>query len=1002
MSEELMNSEYKINSILNRINNDIKIVKSNDGSILKFKEDKLDYVFKTLDNGLPILFIEDSLAVLSEVYMNVKVGHNNNPHDFEGLAHFLEHMLFMGSKKYPNIDLYSRLVTKCHGSANAYTADDTTMYYFTSGSNTVFDILDVFCNFFVEPLLDPKYVNKEISAVDYEHQKNLASHSFRKWTLIDKFISDDVNSRFRTGDRSSLKKEGIVEALKTFYLKFYTVDRMMLIIVHNRIDQKFIDKVSKVFSIISPRKSDMPAELERYPVHINKVDGYEIIRAHRISDGHNMTIRFFLPDTIKNRKIIDTSYYVLSYLLNHRGRKSLYKLLLDLQLIKNVVSTIGSIYTVDTGYDVVVTLTDLGLKNYQIVIMIILGYLNKIKLHAEPIFLKYMKEMQRLNILSIKTMDRSRGSEVANTVIDILNSYGTDIRYIRIFDILEDVDEMKNHFIKTLDHMILDTELRMKIILMSNTFDASKYSDIDVHYKLKYDKIIEKFNPINLQKYFDVEYLMPELNPYIPKTSKIIIPVPSPVFVTEKTRDVNKLDDPNEYIKLDSDVGNYYYLLKTNDFNTYHAYGSFTINFEALSYELDPVDYMILYVYMLLVTEIHKPEVYLSSVAENSVELELLSRSLRITFGSFDSNVLKTIETYLGWFFKDLLVINENEYTRLYESIRDSILNVAKAEPYTRLYNELAEFVNPKGSITHKQLLDVYTMFEPKAMKNNSNPIKFSNLQERALNLMNKGSIRGVMGGSIKLDTAQNIIKLFDSYFVHKKAFKIRRIENIELTASDDSDVAYIEKILTIKNQDLENKNIGIIYAIHLGEFVRSEYDPDTNPFVIREPMAYLAIADMINDRFFNTMRTEKELGYFVRAGITSIDDSGVDNLFLKFEIQTREPDILSIIQKYINTELIKVVSEFKELDLQSYIENEIEHIISDPANMFEKISLAEAIQSNLTYAELDSIGTSVFLNRLRSLDILRELKKLNIKYIMDLIENAIHIKTRYCVMIVP
>ena len=69
MSEELMNSEYKINSILNRINNDIKIVKSNDGSILKFKEDKLDYVFKTLDNGLPILFIEDSLAVLSEVYM---------------------------------------------------------------------------------------------------------------------------------------------------------------------------------------------------------------------------------------------------------------------------------------------------------------------------------------------------------------------------------------------------------------------------------------------------------------------------------------------------------------------------------------------------------------------------------------------------------------------------------------------------------------------------------------------------------------------------------------------------------------------------------------------------------------------------------------------------------------------------------------------------------------------------------------------------------------------
>jgi len=38
--------------------------------------------------------------------MNVNTGTFNDPKETEGIAHFLEHMLFMGSKKYPGPDTY--------------------------------------------------------------------------------------------------------------------------------------------------------------------------------------------------------------------------------------------------------------------------------------------------------------------------------------------------------------------------------------------------------------------------------------------------------------------------------------------------------------------------------------------------------------------------------------------------------------------------------------------------------------------------------------------------------------------------------------------------------------------------------------------------------------------------------------------------------------------------------------------------------------------------------
>lgn len=62
--------------------------------------------------------------------MNVNVGAFSDPDDIPGLAHFLEHMLFMGTEKYPKESEYTEYLTSHGGVSNAYTAADHTNYYF--------------------------------------------------------------------------------------------------------------------------------------------------------------------------------------------------------------------------------------------------------------------------------------------------------------------------------------------------------------------------------------------------------------------------------------------------------------------------------------------------------------------------------------------------------------------------------------------------------------------------------------------------------------------------------------------------------------------------------------------------------------------------------------------------------------------------------------------------------------------------------------------------------
>ena len=98
--------------------------------IIKSPNDQRDYRYVLLDNGLKVVLISDPQADKSAAAMAVFRGSSDEPEARPGLAHFLEHMLFIGTEKYPEADGYFSFVQAHGGNSNAYTGFDHTNYFF--------------------------------------------------------------------------------------------------------------------------------------------------------------------------------------------------------------------------------------------------------------------------------------------------------------------------------------------------------------------------------------------------------------------------------------------------------------------------------------------------------------------------------------------------------------------------------------------------------------------------------------------------------------------------------------------------------------------------------------------------------------------------------------------------------------------------------------------------------------------------------------------------------
>jgi insulysin len=293
-----------------------------------------DRTFKygILPNKLKYTIIYDKHSDTSNVVMSVKTGSLYEPLEFMGLAHFLEHMLFMGSRKYKDEDYFSTKLKEYGGSSNAYTDNYHTVYYFDVISNNLENIIDIFSRFFIDPLFDINSVSREINAVNSEHLKNY-NNDF--WILRQLILNltdkKHIANRFSTGSHETLGRDihKVRDAMIKFYNTYYFANNMTLTIQSNK-PIKDIEKIIKnSFGSIKNKKVSHPI------VPIKKFNSFNNEYQLQTVRDSDSIIYFWECEEFneyKDNKIID----IISNAIELNCKNNLQNKLIETQLVSNI------------------------------------------------------------------------------------------------------------------------------------------------------------------------------------------------------------------------------------------------------------------------------------------------------------------------------------------------------------------------------------------------------------------------------------------------------------------------------------------------------------------------------------------------------------------------------------------------------------------------------------------------------------------------------------------
>ncbi len=184
-----------------------------------------------LDNQLEVYLISDPEAKQSAAALSVEVGSWHDPKEHPGMAHFLEHMLFMGTEAFPDETEYPRYISDHGGFYNAFTMDDRTVYYFSVDEDAFEGALNRFSHFFTDPLLDPSCIERERHAVDHEHAGKKENDYLRLIRVLEETGNPaHPHALYSCGNFESLSQVTTTE-LQNWFKEHYSAHRMRLAIV---------------------------------------------------------------------------------------------------------------------------------------------------------------------------------------------------------------------------------------------------------------------------------------------------------------------------------------------------------------------------------------------------------------------------------------------------------------------------------------------------------------------------------------------------------------------------------------------------------------------------------------------------------------------------------------------------------------------------------------------------------------------------------------------------
>ncbi|XP_077297857.1 insulin-degrading enzyme-like isoform X2 [Arctopsyche grandis] len=490
-------------------------------SIIKSPEDKREYRGIQLKNRLKVLLVSDPTTDKSAAALNVNVGYLSDPDNIPGLAHFCEHMLFLGTKKYPEENMYTKFLSENGGGSNACTSTDYTTYFFDVLPEHFTAALDLFAQFFISPLFTISATDRELQAVNSEHDKNVCNDYWRL-DQLNKSTADPNHpfNKFGTGNRDTLetipKKMGIdvhKELLK-FHSKWYSANLMSLAIF----GKESLDDLEKMtvdmFSEIEDKDVTMPS----WPQHpySEEYQGLQL-NAIPVKDVRNLYMAFPIPDTRLLYKSAPLHY--ISHLIGHEGPGSL----LSLLKAKGWCNSLGS--SAQYGgrgfatFNINVDLTENGINHTEDIVELVFQYINL--LNKEGIHKWIFDEQANILATGFRFKDKEEPRRFVAGYVNDIQDYPMEHIMSAHFNLTDWKPELIQEFLSML------TPERIRIAIIGKAFESTcdqseKWYGTKYHLEKISKEKLDRWNKCGLNDGLH----LPAVNSFLPDSLNLIEPDP--------------------------------------------------------------------------------------------------------------------------------------------------------------------------------------------------------------------------------------------------------------------------------------------------------------------------------------------------------------------------------------------------------------------------------------------------------------------------------------------
>ena len=485
------------------------VVDSDEVVVTKSPNDTRDYRFVVLDNGLRVLLISDMEADKSAASMTVFRGSFDDPEDRLGLAHFLEHMLFIGTEKYPEPDGYFGYVKANGGGSNAYTATDHTNYFFDIRPEAFREGLDRFAQFFIAPLFLREYVEREKNAVNSEYQLQLKEDGWRSFVVQKVAVNPEHPvSKFNIGTLDTLAGD-VHSSLLTFFEENYSANQMGLVVLTNEPLDELEPWVTEMFSEIENR--NLPDNDLRLPVFAEGQLPVTLFHDN-VRNAYRVNYGFPLPSLLEyyDRKPLQ---YV-SNLVGHEGEGSLHKLLNSKGWINSLSAGESQVDQANSFLNISIDLTEEGAKHIPEITGYLFAYLDVLK--SNPPSERIYQEQATVAELAFRFKEKTSAMGAVQTI-------APDIAYYPPEDLL-----VAPFLMESFDAVLISgfvEQLTPENVMVSISSPGYQGESTEEWFGVSYDL---KRGPVEIASVETTALRLPPENPFLPENLDVLEDDPEP------------------------------------------------------------------------------------------------------------------------------------------------------------------------------------------------------------------------------------------------------------------------------------------------------------------------------------------------------------------------------------------------------------------------------------------------------------------------------------------